>query len=79
MDFIRINQYDVIKLENSGKYGWNLILGYENQAGEFRVKYCKRKFGKEEKVVPVSIPLGDKPAEILQALLGQLKEEPPPF
>jgi len=80
---IRINKYDVIKLENKGQYGYQITLGYEDRDGEFKPKFCKREFGKNnEKTVPVSISLGEKPVTILKALLSQVTgnaPDDPPF
>jgi len=74
MNFIRINKYDVVKLEDKGQYGYQLTLGYEDRSGEFKPKFGKREFGKgNEKTVPISIPLGDDPVAILQALILQVK------
>jgi len=74
MDFIRINKYDVVKLEDKGQYGYQLTLGYEDRDGEFKPKFCKREFGKgNEKTVPVSISLGNDPSSVLSTLLAQIK------
>jgi len=73
-DFVRINKYDVIRLENDGQYGWTLKLGYESKDGDFKVKFCKREFGKgNEKTVPLSIPLGENPSDVLKTLLSQIE------
>jgi len=73
---IRINQYDVIKLDDQGKYGWALMLGYEKD-GEFKPKFCKREFGRDnEKTVPVSVPLGADPMATLNELLAQMSGAP---
>ena len=82
MNFIRINKYDVVKLEDKGQYGYQLTLGYEDRDGEFKPKFCKREFGKGNiKNVPVSISLGDDPVAVLQTLIAQVTKstEAPPF
>lgn len=75
-DFIEVDQYTAIKLEDGGKYGYKLIEGYVDKAGEFRPSFCKRKFGKdgEEKTAPVCVKLGDatKAAAVLETMLRQL-------
>jgi len=77
---IRINQWDCIKVENSN-YGWQIMLGYEDKAGEFAPKMCKRMFGKNEKKAPISVPLGENPVEVLKTLLAMVEspEEESPF
>ena len=78
---IRINQWDYIKVENSN-YGWQIMLGYEDKAGEFKPKFCKREFGKgNEKTTPISVPLGENPVEVLKTLLAMVEspEEESPF
>jgi hypothetical protein len=60
---IKINDYDAVDLqEGKGKYAgtFSLVLGYEDAAGNFKPKFCKREFGKDnEKTVPVMVPVGD--------------------
>ena len=76
IDYIDVDQYTAVKLEDGGKYGYKLIEGYVNLAGEFAPSFCKRKFGKdgEEKVAPVCVKLGDatKAAAVLETILRQL-------
>ena len=78
-DAIRIDKYTLLKLEDTGKYGWRIIEGWENRVGEFKPNFCKRTFGKdgEEKLVPVQIKLGDKEQAVntLFALLKMLDAE----
>jgi hypothetical protein len=64
-DPIRINDYDMVKLEEyNGKF--SLVLGYEAKDGSFKVKWSKQEFGKgNEKNVPVKVPLGDKPSAVM--------------
>jgi len=61
-DFIRVDQYTVLKVEDSGQYGFKLIEGWEGRDGDFKPNFCKREFkkGSGEKNVPVSIKLGDR-------------------
>lgn len=76
MDYIEVDQYTAVKLEDGGKYGYKLIEGYVDKAGEFRPSFCKRQFGKnaEEKKAPVCVKLGDatKAAAVLETMLSQL-------
>jgi len=78
---IRVDQYTLVKLEDSGQYGFKLIEGWEGREGDFKPNFCKRSFkkGGEEKNVPLSIKLGDKETAIgvLKMLLNEL--EPTPF
>jgi hypothetical protein len=85
---IRVDQYALVRAEDSGQYGWKIIEGWENQAGEFKINFCKRSFkkGGEEKLVPVSVKLGDQATAtgVLLMLLQQVSgktyvEESAPF
>jgi len=60
-DAIRVDQYTLVKLEDSGQYGFKLIEGWEGRDGEFKPNFCKREFkkGSGDKIVPVSVKLGD--------------------
>jgi len=62
MDAIRIDKYTLVKAEDNGQYGWKLMEGWEDRAGEFKPNFCKRSFkkGGEEKTVPVTVKIGDK-------------------
>jgi hypothetical protein len=75
MDAIRVDKYTLLKVEDNGEYGWKLMEGWENQAGEFKPNFCKRSFkkGGEEKNVPVTVKLGDKVTAVA-TLLMILKE-----
>jgi hypothetical protein len=75
MDAIRVDKYTLLKVEDNGEYGWKLMEGWENQAGEFKPNFCKRSFkkGGEEKNVPVTVKLGDK-VTATATLLMILKE-----
>ena len=72
----RVDQYTLVKAEDNGQYGWKLMEGWENQAGEFKPNFCKRSFkkGGEEQTVPVTVKLGDaKTAEgVLLMILKQV-------
>jgi hypothetical protein len=61
MESIRVDQYTLLKVEDKGQYGWQIMEGWENQAGEFKPNFCKRSFkkGSEEKTVPVTIKIGN--------------------
>jgi hypothetical protein len=75
-DFIEVDQYTAIKMEDGGQYGFKLLEGYVDKAGEFKPSFCKRQFGKDrpEKVAPISVKLGDAEhaAAALKLLLTQL-------
>ena len=79
MDPIRVDKYTLIKLENGGQYGFKIIEGWENNAGEFKANFCKREFkkGSGEKLMPVTIKLGTREVAIatLQMLLKELGAE----
>ncbi len=76
-DFIRIDQYTVVKVDVSEQYGVKLVEGWEGRGGEFKPNFCKREFkkGSGEKNVPVSIKLGDKntAVNVLETIIAQLK------
>ena len=77
-DFIRVDQYTVLKVDVSGQYGVKLIEGWEGRDGDFKPNFCKREFkkGTGEKNVPVSIKLGDRntAVNVLETILLELKE-----
>jgi hypothetical protein len=89
MEPIRIDKYTVLNIEESEQYGVKIVEGWQNQAGEFKVNFCKREFGKAgaktEKTIPVSVKLGDRTMavsvclQILRELTGVdwVKEEAP--
>jgi hypothetical protein len=74
---IRVDKYTLIKAEDNGEYGWKLMEGWENQAGEFKPNFCDREFkkGSGKKSVPVTIKLGDKSTAIsaLKMILAELE------
>ena len=78
-NIIRVDQYTLLKLEDSGQYGFKLMEGWEGKDGDFKLNFCKREFkkGGGEKTTPVSVKLGDKQTAIavLQALLKELSGE----
>jgi hypothetical protein len=88
---ITIDKYTVIRIEDGGQHGFKLLEGWINRDGEFKPSFCKREFGakgsKQEKVVPVSVKLGnaDQMRELASALLvaadsvKQRNEEDVPF
>ena len=81
MDFIRVDQYTLIRLEEY-KDVFSLVEGWENREGDFKANWIKQPFGKEkiEKKLPKKIKLGDKQTAIaaLQTLLKQLQAETQP-
>lgn len=81
MDYIEIDQYTAVKLEDGGQYGWKIIEGFVGRDGDFKPGFCKRKFGGKdapEKVAPVSVKLGTKDQAVasLKLMLAQLDDEP---
>jgi hypothetical protein len=62
MNEVRTNEYTVLKLEDSGQYGWRVISGWQGQDGVWKPNFVKREFkkGSGEKVTPLSVDFGDK-------------------
>ena len=82
MDYIEIDQYTAVKLEDGGQYGFKLLEGYVNKTGEFSPSFCKRRFGGKdahEKVAPMSVRLGDRDhaAAALKLMLSQIEPDCP--
>ena len=83
----QVDKYTAIKLEDRGQYGFSLMEGWVNKAGEFKLSFCKREMGKEkvEKVLPLNVKLGDKAtaiktiAAIYKELTGETIDEGTPF
>lgn len=75
-DYIEIDRYTAVKLEDGGQYGIKIMEGNVDQAGEFWPAFCMRRFGKNapEKKTPVCVKLGDrdKAIAVLKTLLLQL-------
>jgi hypothetical protein len=76
-DYLEVDQYTAVKIEDNGEYGFKLVEGWVGRAGDFKPNFCKREFkkGSGERNVPVSVKLGDaeKAIAILETLLKQLK------
>ncbi len=80
-DFIRVDKYTVVNVEQSEQYGVKLVEGWEGREGDFKPNFCKRSFkkGGEEKNVPVSVKLGDRTTAIavLKMILKELTGSDP--
>ena len=76
MDAIRVDKYTLLKLEDGGEYGFKLMEGWENQAGEYKPNFCRRSFkkGGDEKTAPVSVKIGPDKSTAVSVLLLILKE-----
>jgi hypothetical protein len=75
---MKIDKYTVLIVkEYHGTY--SLQEGWEDRNGDYNPNFCKRKYGKEapEKIVPVSVKLGDKDTAIKVAkwILGYLNAD----
>ena len=57
---IVIDKYTTLKLERGKDGNYYLNAGWTNNEGQWRPTKIKRKFGKEEKEVGLSIKLGDQ-------------------
>jgi len=82
MDYIEIDKYTAIRLEDGGQYGWKIIEGFVSREGDFKAGFCKRKFGGRdavEKTAPVSVKLGsrDQAVAALKLMLAQLEDDIP--
>lgn len=78
MDFIRIDQYTLVRLEEYKGF-FSLVEGWENREGDFKANWIKQPFGKEkiEKELPKKIKLGDRQSAIaaLKTMIMQLEAE----
>lgn len=72
---IAVGKSTVLRIEDRGEFGWQITEGWRNRDGDFKPSWCTRKTGKEqiEKVVPVSVKIGDK-AKSIEVLTAILKE-----
>lgn len=75
-DFITVDQYTAVKLEDGGQYGWKLVEGWVGRDGDFKPNFCDREYkkGSGKKTAPVTVKLGTKEQAIaaLQGLLASL-------
>jgi len=80
-DYIEVDKYTAVQLEDGGQYGWKIVEGNVDNAGKFWPAFCRREFkrGSGEKKAPVSIKLGDKAKAIavLETMIKQLKSDVP--
>jgi hypothetical protein len=74
---ITVNKFTVLKVEDRGNHGWQIMEGWRNKDGDFKPSWCTRKTGKEqvETVVPMTVRLGnrDKAIEVLTAILAEIR------
>jgi hypothetical protein len=71
---IVIDKYTALEIKDEGQYGYKILEGYIDKAGEFRPSFVKREFGRDkvEKTVPLSIKLGSDPVKALTELLNAI-------
>lgn len=73
---MQIDQYTAVEIEEY-KNTYQLKEGWMNKNGEFKPNFCKREVGpkdnKQEKLMPVTVRIGDK-AKMIEVGLWILKE-----
>lgn len=73
---MQIDKYTAIEIEEY-KGTYQLKEGWINQHDEFKPNFCKREIGRkddrQEKLMPVTVRIGDK-AKIIEVALWILKE-----